>query len=197
MQRIYPIIILRVQFYIMFENVELVQRILSPLFQRVQLIATCRKRDVYSKTFKSITSPIFDKLKVLTHTATHIINLSLSHRVESFIPECCQILAWMSSQVRCLMPELATEIDAAYAAIFQLLPSGYLLQFEVIEFRHCVGKNGYQHSKAWNNFITAVKACKVPYWLKDAVRRRFRNVIPGQVGSLFFSSPVLEVFSDS
>jgi hypothetical protein len=96
-----------------------------------------------------------------------------------------------------LLPELAAEIDAAYTAIFQLLPPGYLLQFEIVEFRHCVGKNGYQHSKAWNNFITAVKACKVPYWLKDAVRRRFRNVIPGRVGSLFFSSPVLEVSFDS
>jgi hypothetical protein len=95
------------------------------------------------------------------------------------------------------MPELAAEIDVAYAAIFQLLPSRYLLQFEIIEIRHCVGKSGYQHSKAWNNFITAVKACKVPYWLKDAVRRRFRNVIPGRVDSLFFSSPVLEVSFES
>jgi hypothetical protein len=103
----------------------------------------------------------------------------------------------MSSQVRYLLPALATEIDAAYAAIFQLLPPGYLLQLEIVEIRCCVGKNGYHHSKAWNNFITAVKACKVPYWLKDAVRRRFRNVIPGQVGSLFFSSPVLEVSFDS
>jgi hypothetical protein len=181
----------------MFENVELVQQILSPLFQRVQFIATCRKRDVYSKAFRDITFPIFDKLKVLTHTATHILNLSLSHRVESFIAECCQLLAWMSSQVRYLLPELATEIDAAYAAIFQLLSSGYSLQLEIIEVRHCVGKNGYQHSKAWNNFISAVKACKVPYWLKDAVRRRFRNIVPGRVGSLFFSSPVLEVSFDS
>jgi hypothetical protein len=181
----------------MFGNVELVQEILSPLFQRVQFIATCRKRDIYSKTLRNITSPIFDRLKVLTQTATHIINLSLSHRVDSFIPECCQLLAWISSQVRYLLPELATEIDAAYAAIFQLLPSGYSLQLEIIEVRHCVGKNGYQHSKAWNNFITAVKACKVPYWLKDAVRRRFRNVIPGRVGSLFFSSSVLEVSFDS
>jgi len=181
----------------MFENVELAQQILSPLFQRVQVIATCRKRDVYSKTFRNITSPIFEKLKVLTHTATHILNLNLSHRVESFIPECCQLLAWMSSQVRYLLPELATEINAAYAAIFQLLPLGYSLQFEIVEVRHCVGKNGYQYSKAWNNFITAVKACKVPYWLKDAVRRRFRNVIPGRVGSLFFSSPVFEVSFDS
>ncbi len=179
----------------MFKNVELAQQILSPLFQRVQVIATCRKRDVYSKTFKNITSPLFEKLKVLTYTATHIINLSLTHRVESFISECCQLLAWMSSQVRYLLPELAAEIDAAYAAIFQLLPPGYLLQLEIIEFRHCVGKNGYQHSKAWNNFITAVKACKVPYWLKDAVRRRFRNVVPGRVGSLFFPSSVLEIFS--
>ena len=186
-----------IQFYSMFENVERVQQILSPLFQRVQFIATSRKRDVYSKIFKTITSPIFDKLKVLTSTATHILNLNLSHRIESFIPECCQLLAWMSSQVRYLMPELATEIDAAYAAIFQLLPSGYLLQFEIVEIRHCVGKNGYQHSKAWNNFITGVKACKAPYWLKDAVCRRFRNVAPGRVGSLFFSSPVLEVSFDS
>jgi hypothetical protein len=181
----------------MFENIELVQQILSPLSQKIQFIATCRKRDVYSTTFKNIASPIFEKLKVLTSTATHILNLSLSHRVESFIPECCQLLAWMSSQVRYLMPELAAEIDVAYAAIFQLLPSRYLLQFEIIEIRHCVGKSGYQHSKAWNNFITAVKACKVPYWLKDAVRRRFRNVIPGRVDSLFFSSPVLEVSFES
>jgi len=181
----------------MFENVELVQQILSPLFQRVQCIATCRKRDVYSKTFKSLTSPIFEKLKVLTYTAEHIINLSLTHRVESFIPECCQLLAWMSSQVRYLMPELAADIDAAYAAIFELLPPGYLLQFEIVEIRCCVGKNGYHYSKAWNNFITAVKACKVPYWLKDAVRRRFRNVFPNNLGSLFFSSPVLEVSFDS
>jgi hypothetical protein len=36
----------------------------------------------------------------------------------------------------------------------------------------------------------------VPYWLKDAVHRRFRNVVPGKVGSLLFSSPVLEVSSD-
>jgi hypothetical protein len=70
-----------------------------------------------------------------------------------------------------------------------------LLQLEIVENRCCVGKNGYQHSKAWNNFITAVKACKVPYWLKDAVRRRFRNVVSGRVGSLFFPSSVLEVFS--
>jgi hypothetical protein len=181
----------------MFKNVELAQQILSPLFQRVQVIATCRKRDVYSKTFKNITSPLFEKLKVLTYTATHIINLSLTHRVESFISECCQLLAWMSSQVRYLLRKLAAEIDAAYAAIFQLLPPGYLLQLEIVEIRCCVGKNGYQHSKAWNNFITAVKACKVPYWLKDAVRRRFRNVIPGRVGSLFFSSPVFEVSFDS
>ncbi len=181
----------------MFENVKLAQQILFPLFQRVQFIATRRKRDVYSKTLKNITSPIFDKLKVLTQTATHIINLNLSHRVESFIPECCQLLAWMSSQVRYLLPELATEIDAAYRAIFQLLPPGYLLQFEIVEIRHCVGKNGYQHSKAWNNFITAVKSSKAPYWLKDAVCRRFRNVIPGRVGSFFFSSPVLEVSFDS
>jgi len=181
----------------MFENVELAQQILSPLFQRVQFIATCRKRDVYSKTLRNLTYPIFDKLKVLTQTAEHILNLSLSHRVESFIPECCQLLAYMSSQVRYLLPDLATEIDAAYAAIFQLLPPGYLLQLEIVEVRHCVGKSGYQRSKAWNNFITAVKACKVPYWLKDAVRRRFRNVIPGRVGSLFFSSPVLEVSFDS
>ena len=60
----------------MFEKVELVQQLLSPLFQKVQVIATCRKRDVYSKTFKNITSPIFEKLKVLTHTATHIARLS-------------------------------------------------------------------------------------------------------------------------
>jgi hypothetical protein len=181
----------------MFENVELAQQILSPLFQKLQFIATCRKRDIYSKTFRNITSPIFDKLKVLTQTATHILNLSLSHRVESFIPECCQLLAWISSQFRYLLPELATEIDAAYAAIFQLLPPGYLLQLEIVEIRHCVGKNGYQYSKAWNNFISAVKACKVPYWLKNAVRRRFKNVVPRRVGSLFFPSPVLEVSFDS
>ena len=103
----------------------------------------------------------------------------------------------MSSQVRYLLPELTTEIDAAYTAIFQLLPPGYLLQFERVEIRQCAGKNGYQHSKAWNNFITAIKACKVPYWLKDAVRRRFRNVVSGRVGSLFSPSPVLEVSFDS
>jgi hypothetical protein len=181
----------------MFEDIKTAQQILSPLFQKLQAFATCRKRDVYSKTFINITSPVFEKLRVLTQTATHILNLSLSHRVESFIPECCKLLAWMSSQVRYLLPELATEIDAAYAAIFQLLPPGYLLQFEIVEIRCCVGKNGYQHSKAWNNFITAVKACKVPYWLKDAVRRRFRNVVPGRVGSLFFPSSVLEVSFNS
>jgi hypothetical protein len=181
----------------MFEQVKLIQKILSPLFQKVQSFATSRKRDVYSKALRTITSPVFEKLRVLTHTATHILNLSLSHRVESFIPECCQLLAWISSQFRYLLPELATEIDAAYAAIFQLLPPGYLLQLEIVEIRHCVGKNGYQYSKAWNNFISAVKACKVPYWLKNAVRRRFKNVVPGRVGSLFFPSPVLEVSFDS
>jgi hypothetical protein len=143
---------------------------------------------------------MFDKLKVLTQTATHILDLKLSHCVKSFIPKCCQLLAWMSSQVRYLLPELAAEIDATYTAIFQLLPPGYLLQFEIVEVRQCVGKNGYQHSKAWNSFIAAVKACRVPYWLKNAVRRRFRNVFPDNLDSLFFSfsfSPVLEVSFDS
>jgi hypothetical protein len=119
-KQFYPviIIILKVYFYIMFENIKTAQKILSPLFQRVQSIATCRKRDVYSKTFRNITSPVFEKLRVLARTATQILNLSLSHPVDSFIPECCKLLAWMSSQVRYLLPALETEIDAAYAAIF-------------------------------------------------------------------------------
>jgi hypothetical protein len=53
----------------MFGNVELAQQILSPLFQKLQAFANCRKRDIYSKTLKNITSPIFDKLKILTQTA--------------------------------------------------------------------------------------------------------------------------------
>jgi hypothetical protein len=72
----------------------------------------------------------------------------------------------MSSQVRYLLPELAAEIDAAYAAIFQLLPSGYSLQLEIIEVRHCVGKNGYNTRKLGTTSLLLSRLARYPIGLK-------------------------------
>jgi hypothetical protein len=49
----------------MFENVELAQQILSPLFQKLQFIATCRKRDIYSKPLEILLLLFLINLKFL------------------------------------------------------------------------------------------------------------------------------------